>query len=106
MANVKQLVDRFTDRLSELMGQRACFGGKMVQDELFEGYPEFAWVVSERKEMLEMVNAERQKIDRPPISLKDVFRVENMALGHSDYARKFALYCAELVLRDPEEVEP
>ena len=47
------------------------------------GKPEPEWIVREREFMHQQVNIER---------------VESMACGHSDYTRKFAIYCAELVL--------
>jgi len=55
-----------------------------------------AWIEAERKVMLTLVNQERQKHGRDPVTLEDVERVERSAVGHSDYAHKFALYCAEL----------
>ena len=36
-----------------------------------------------------------------PISVKDVLLQESMASGHSDYHRKFALYCRELAKYGP-----
>jgi hypothetical protein len=32
--------------------------------------------------------------------LSSVQRAERQAVGHSDYSKKFALYCAELVLKE------
>ena len=58
---------------------------------------EFAWVSYERKVMMDAVNEERAAAGQPPVSVEDFKRrAENQALGHSDYAHKFALYCWEL----------
>ena len=65
-----------------------------------------AWVIHERKLMHEAVNQERAKRSKKPINMTDVKRVEQLALGHVDYAHKYALYCAELVLCREEISEP
>lgn len=54
------------------------------------------WVAAERQAMLRVVNEARAASGKGPVTLADVQRVEQYALGHVDYARKFALYCAEL----------
>jgi hypothetical protein len=54
------------------------------------------WIENERKLMLKIVNEARQQHGREPVALTDIERVEQMAVGHSDYAHKFTLYCAEL----------
>lgn len=59
---------------------------------------EFAWVVSERGQMLDEVNAVRAQFGRRPLAVEEVRRVELVARGHADDAAKFALYCAELAL--------
>lgn len=59
-----------------------------------------AWVVFEREQMHEAVTKERAKLGKGPIPLKEIERVEQLAVGHTDYADKFALYCAELVLKE------
>jgi len=55
------------------------------------------WIEREHLTMLDIVNDERQKRGRSPLTLADVERAEQGALGHFDYGRKFALYCSELV---------
>lgn len=60
--------------------------------------PECAWVVYERHRMLGFVNAERTRLGVAPAPMAEVERVERLAAGHSDYADKYALYCAELIL--------
>jgi hypothetical protein len=37
-----------------------------------------------------------QASGNPSVTLEDVLRVERSACGHSDYERKFALYCSQL----------
>jgi len=57
-----------------------------------------AWAAYEREVMHKAVNEERAKLSKGPLDLKDVMRVEQLAVGHADYPDKFPLYCAELVL--------
>lgn len=56
------------------------------------------WIDYEREQMHEAVTRERAKLGKGPIPLTQVERVESMAAGHVDYADKWPLYCAELVL--------
>ena len=63
------------------------------------GGREPAWVAYERKMMHEAVNRERTERSKKPIDVVEIKRVELLALGHTDYGEKFALYCAELVLQ-------
>jgi hypothetical protein len=62
---------------------------------------ELGWVLHERRVMLEEVNRLRGERALPPVGVRDVERVEQSAAGHSDYSRKFAWGCAELVERQP-----
>jgi uncharacterized protein YkwD len=64
------------------------------------GNPEVAWAAYERAKVLEAVNQVRAEFHLPPVTAEDVFRAEQMAVGHSDYTKKFALYCAELALKE------
>jgi hypothetical protein len=57
---------------------------------------ELEWVVYERQMMQCAVNQVRVERGMAPVTEDDVARVERQALGHCDYSRKFALYCAEL----------
>lgn len=59
-----------------------------------------AWIIYERHVMLDAVNRARLEQGRSIITEEDVIQVERSALGHCDYSRKFALYCAELALQD------
>lgn len=63
------------------------------------------WILKERTCVQREVNRLRTILERPPISLADVERAERLALGHSDYVRKYAHAAAELVLAEkPWEV--
>lgn len=55
------------------------------------------WIEHERAAMLDAVNCERTCMRKLPLLLEDIERIEQQALGHSDYSLKFALYGAELV---------
>lgn len=57
------------------------------------------WIENELAAMLVAVNQERHNLSKAPISLDALRRQERMAQGHSDYSRKFALYCANLVFQ-------
>lgn len=56
------------------------------------------YVAFERDVMLKAVNKERSARGMAPVSLQDFMRVEQLAVGHTDYATKFSLYCAELAV--------
>jgi hypothetical protein len=62
------------------------------------GRDEFEWVVFERRAMWVAVNLFRASNGLPAVKMSDILRVENTACGHSDYYRKFPLYCAELAV--------
>lgn len=59
------------------------------------------WVLFERLAMRDAVNEHRRKRGLPLVSADDIEKVETMALGHSDYMSKFALYCSDLVVLSP-----
>lgn len=56
------------------------------------------WVLYERSVMLDAVNSFRLKNGFEQVTLDDIEKVERQAVGHSDYSRKFSLYCAELAM--------
>jgi hypothetical protein len=56
------------------------------------------WLHNFHAAMLIAVNAERAKRNKSQFLIDTIIRTERMALGHVDYAIKFPLYCAELVL--------
>lgn len=65
------------------------------------------WVLFERRTMLDEVNRLRAEKGQTPVTPRDIIKVENQALGHSDYSSKFALYCAEISLgKDANHVLP
>jgi len=59
---------------------------------------EVEWMIYERETMWKAVNSIRLQRGRPAVSVEEVERVENQAVGHIDYSQKFALYCAKLAL--------
>jgi hypothetical protein len=59
---------------------------------------EAGWVAFERNTMLGAVNAERLIRGLGPVIREMFMRVEQLAVGHSDYSTKLALYCAELAI--------
>lgn len=58
------------------------------------------WNTYEMMVMWKMVNMMRHSYDRPMIPFSEIEKVEQMASGHFDYTKKFALYASELVDRD------
>lgn len=82
---------RFYDRIHAALV--AAQAERPKRQEMNGDEPE--WVVFERNTMWGAVNAARAEIGLPPVLLTDILRVEQQAVGHSDYAMKYALYCAE-----------
>lgn len=64
------------------------------------GTMETEWIVFERKIMFDNVNHERSLRGLQPITLQDFIKKENLAVGHSDYCNKLALYCVNFVLSE------
>lgn len=62
-----------------------------------DGTSQPAHVAYERRQMLAAVNQLRAASNLPPATEAAVQRAELQACGHSDYAARYALYCAELV---------
>jgi hypothetical protein len=58
------------------------------------------WILAERACVQREVNRLRTLLERSPVSLTDVERAERLALGHSDYVRKYAHAAAALVLAE------
>ena len=58
--------------------------------------PECEWAAYERALMHEKVNEIRSARGLPAVPVEDILHVERQAVGHSDYSRKFAFYCAEI----------
>lgn len=75
------------DRMLDVLGKESAKRHQYADD---------GWILAERKAMLDAVNIELGKARLPSVMLADIERVERLAVGHSDYGAKFALYCAEL----------
>ena len=56
------------------------------------------YVAYERDVMLTAVNKERSARGLAPVTIRDFMRVEQLAVGHTDYSTKLSLYCAELAV--------
>lgn len=56
------------------------------------------WRNYEKMVMWGEVNKFRAALDKPLLNFDKIEEVEQYACGHFDYTKKFALYCAELVL--------
>lgn len=54
------------------------------------------WIEHERRLLWTMVNDYRTQQNKQPVTLEEIKRVEDQAVGHSDYMHKFTLYCTEL----------
>lgn len=71
-----------------------------VVEDVVEPWPgrEPGWALYERQQLHTAVNVERacRYLESVPESV--IKRVERMACGHSDYAEKYTLYCAELAV--------
>lgn len=76
------------DRAIDLELRRKRFKDDYLNDE------EFAVPVY----VLRLCEKVHHIIGRDDVSLQDVIRVDTYASGHSDYQRKFSLYCTELAL--------
>lgn len=63
-----------------------------------DGTPELGWVQFERDLMHEMTNRYRADAGLADVPIEEIAAVEQLAAGHSDYALKFALYCAEIAV--------
>lgn len=69
-----------------------------LREDLVDG--ELSWIRYERETMYAAVNRARAERFLPPLPIAAVERVEQQATGHSDHTKKFALYCAELALKE------
>lgn len=67
---------------------------------------ELEWIVYERQVMFDAVVVERMARRLPEITMSDYVKIENMAVGHSDYTHKLAIYCAELSLKIDPKINP
>ncbi|MGW3330506.1 hypothetical protein ACWDF9_08180 [Streptomyces rubiginosohelvolus] len=60
---------------------------------------ECEWAAFERSTMHKAVNAARSENGLSPAPVEAIINAELQAVGHSDYSRKFASYCAELTAK-------
>lgn len=74
-----------------------------AQQDMRKRYDGTKWIAAERDVMLDAVNAWRGQLGLRPVDLAAIERVERMAVGHSDYSSKFALYCAEIAMGVKEQ---
>lgn len=56
------------------------------------------WVVHEAEQMRDQVNRIRARGGLDPVELEHILDIERTTAGHSDYASKYALWCATLAL--------
>lgn len=87
------LHNRFREILADAQEQRR------LREDIIDG--ELAWVLYERDTMHAAVNQACAELGKQPLPVTAVEAVEQQACGHSDYAIKYALYCAELVQETP-----
>lgn len=90
----------FRNKRHELIYNRLC-AEQERRDQHSTPEDPGAWILKEREAMLTEVNEHRNNLGKEPLSLEDVERVENRAVGHFDYTQKYALYCTELVEDTP-----
>lgn len=57
------------------------------------------WLHYEKLVMWGKVNTLREEAGKEMVPFSEVERVEQLASGHFDYTKKFALHCAELVIQ-------
>lgn len=91
--NTRELTAWFRAILTEATKDR-CDRENLLES--IDGWPECGWSRYERNVMLNAVNTIRESRGLGQVTVDDVWRVEQQAVGHSDYVAKFALYCAEL----------
>lgn len=91
----RALIDWFVSELSKAQQERPVRQNTTDTGEL-------EWIVFERDKLLELINLRRARISAPPVDMAAVERIENSAVGHSDYTLKLAIRAAELVLERPD----
>lgn len=89
----RSLITWFNDELSQAQEQRPSRQRLTVTGEQ-------EWVVFERDQLAQLINAARADLGKPAVDMEAVLRVENSAVGHVDYTSKLALGAADLTLAD------
>lgn len=59
------------------------------------------WEEFEKETMLYSVNAIREELKLPALTMKDIEQVQGIAAGHCDYTKKFAYFCWHLAQGGP-----
>lgn len=59
--------------------------------------PGLSWIINERQCVTTCANEWAAMHGLSPITIDEVEKVENLAVGHIDYVQKFSLYVAELL---------
>lgn len=96
-ADVKHILDSLMSTLVRAQAERS------QRDDfvrLADGGSELGWVLYEREQMLTAVNTLRADSGKGSASIDAVQIAERRARGHVDYAWKFAIGCADLVIAD------
>lgn len=90
--SMKAATDRLRATLAASQEERA------QRPDLVDGPdgPECEWAAYERARMHQDVNEIRAERGLTAVPVDDIRHAERQAVGHSDYSRKFAFYCAEL----------
>lgn len=86
--------DHLAAALANVMTERAHRDQIVLGDHGLE----LAWVIHERQTMLAAVNAHRRERGLPEVDEDTIWRIEESAAGHVDYAAKFALRAAMLAV--------
>lgn len=87
----RALIDWFVRNLSSAQLMRAERQGVTESGEL-------EWTAFERNYLMYLINDRCLKFGAPVVDMEAVMRIENSAVGHSDYTQKLAIRTAELVL--------
>lgn len=96
MSEWRELIEHFVEVFEATAASRSKFQERITHP-LYPKQTCTQWHVHEVNAMTAEINRLRLKQGKEAIPLEAVYRVETQACGHVDYARKFALYCAELV---------
>ena len=96
MSDWKKLIQHFEEVFEATAASRSKYQER-VQHPIYPKQTCTLWHVHEVNAMTAEVNRLRLQLGKEPVALEAVYRVETQACGHVDYARKFSLYCAELV---------
>ena len=89
----KRFLDVEMEKRKERVGEVHCeIEGRLVP----------RWFILESEAILDEVNRVRGEGGNAKMSMQHYRAKERLAHGHSDYSRKLALYCTELVIEDLE----